>query len=234
MSRTKIVPLAIALLVIAGSSSTAFAQYTSGYHVDPHGDDSHGHDGHYVPHYNSNYSGSYYSQRGSYYYVPQHGQAAARPVSMQFGGFSHVDDLAARLESLTNELCLDLHYNYSHNHGFRITYAEAYEILQVARFIHEAEHNHQDRDAIAAKLGGLDSLFHHVEDDVRGWSRHHHRQIGNLGILTKMEYIESTIHHLMNDVGVRASGGPEQAPAPRRGGREQAPVPLQSGPPRGT
>ncbi len=242
--------LALAVMAIAATASDANAQrlrfsiggHGGRLHID-HDDrvvrDSHGHIisrhhggnahrnwDHIVPRYQTNHSGSYYSSGGRYYYAPQTagiGQAPA-PVAVQFGSFSHVDDLAVRLEGLTNELCLDLHYNYQHNHGFRETYAEAYQILQVAKFIHDAEHA-QDRQAIAARLGGLDALFHHVEDDVRGWSRHHHRQIGSLGILTKMEYIESTLHHLMNDVGVQAAPqGPEQAPAP--GGVELAPPPI--------
>lgn len=67
-------------------------------------------------------------------------------MQVEFGSFSHVDDLASRLEELTNELCLDLHYNYSHNAGFRETYGEGYQLLAVAQFIHGAEHNN-DRDA---------------------------------------------------------------------------------------
>lgn len=226
--------------------------YSNGAHIDHHDHvvrDSHGHviqrthhdvihpnSTYIVPQYNSTHSGSYYSQGGTSYYAPPrpvatgphgHTQTTYKPAQMQFGGFSHVDDLASRLETLTNELCLDLHFNYSHNPGFRETYAEAYQILDVAKYIHAAEHQ-QDRDAIAAKLSGLDELFHHVEDDVRGWSRHHHRQVGNLGILTKMDYIESSLHHLMNDVGVRqtgASGGNGQAPPPA-GSLNQAPPPT--------
>ncbi len=242
--------LAIAVMAIAATASDANAQRIrfslgsgGGIHIDHddhvirdshghvisrhHGGNAHNHWDHIVPRYHSSHSGSYYSSGGQYYYAPQTaglGQAPA-PTAIQFGSFSHVDDLAIRLESLSNELCLDLHYNYRHNHGFRETYAEAYQILQVAKFIHDAEHA-QDRQAIAAKLGGLDALFHHVEEDVRGWHRHHRRQIGSLGIITKMEYIESTLHHLMNDVGVRATPqGPEVAPVPGGGGVEQAPPP---------
>ncbi len=151
-----------------------------------------------------------------------------RAVAVKFGSFSHVDDLASRLEELTNEFCLDLHYNYSHNHGFRETYAEGYQLMLVAKFIHDAEHAN-DRNAIRSKLNGMDELFHHVQDDVRGWSRHHRRQIGQLGILSKMDMIESTLHHLMNDVGIHSTDG-EQAPPPS-GIREQAPAPLTVAPP---
>lgn len=135
------------------------------------------------------------------------------PIKVTFGGFGHVDELAARLEALTNELCLDLHYNYSHNYGFRETYREAYQVLEVARYCHAAEH-HQDRAAMREQLSGLDALFHHVQDDVRGWTRHHHRQIGHLGIVTKMDMIEDTLHHLMEDVGVHGADFSEQAPLP--------------------
>jgi hypothetical protein len=230
-----------------GSHSSHSNHYSPGYHIDHHDHvirDSHGHViGNYhhdvvhrnstyiVPHTShSNHHGTYHLHNGNYYYTAQtvSSNHAAQAVQVKFGSFSHVDDLASRLEELTNEFCLDLHYNYSHNHGFRETYAEGYQLMLVAKFIHDAEHAH-DRDAIRSKLGGMDELFHHVQDDVRGWSRHHRRQIGQLGILSKMDMIESTLHHLMNDVGVHATGG-EQAPAPG-GLLEQAPSPLTVAPP---
>jgi len=153
----------------------------------------------------------------------------ARPFNVTFGGFSHVDELASQLEFLTNQLLQDLHYNYSHNPGFQETYREAYEIYQVAKYIHAAEHHH-DRDTIASKLGGLDADFHHIQDDVRGWTRHHHRQVGQLGILTKMDRVESVLHHLMNDVGVRSatSGASQEPPAPAGG---VTPIIVTSPPP---
>lgn len=219
--------------------------YNPGYHIDHHDHvvrDSHGHVigryHHDVVHQNSTYivphsgsahqHGTYHVHNGSYYYTPRTASisstsVAPSPVQVQFGSFSHVDDLASRLETLTNEFCLDLYYNYSHNPGFQETYTESYQLLQVAQFIHGAEHAH-DRNAIRSKLGGMDSLFHHVQDDVRGWTRHHHRQVGQLGILSKMDMIESTLHHLMNDVGVQATGGNEVAPPPG-GGLNVAPPP---------
>jgi hypothetical protein len=224
---------------------TQHRHYNPGYHIDHHDHvikDSHGHViGRYhhdvvhqnsryiVPHSGTAHHGTYHFHNGHYYYTPHTASTHTEHVSVQsaevaFGSFSHVDDLATRLEELTNEFCLDLHYNYSHNPGFRETYAESYELLQVARYIHDAEHAN-DRDAIRARLGGMDELFHHVQDDVRGWSRRHHRQIGQLGILSKMDMIESTLHHLMNDVGVHLGGGVEQAPPPA-GGVEQAPPPV--------
>lgn len=220
-------------------------QYVPDYHIDQHDhviEDSHGHViGRYhddVIHQNSRYivphtshsahHGTYYSSNGSYFYAPHTASSRGshgvhEPTRVQFGGFAHVDDLAARLETLGNEFCLDLHYNYSHNKGFRETYGEAYQILQVFQFILAAEQQ-RDRKAIGARLGGLDKLFHHVQNDVREWTRHQHRQVGQLGTLSKMEMIESMLHHLMNDVGVRPTQGLEQAPPPD-GAPEQAPPP---------
>jgi len=130
-----------------------------------------------------------------------------------YGEFSHVDELAAQLERLMNELCLDLHYNYSHNPGFHETYAEAYSLFQTAQFIHASEHNY-DRGAIQSRIGGADALMHHIQDDVNGWSRVPHRQIGTLGMVTKLEMIEDTLHHLMQDVGVSLTTGLEIPPPP--------------------
>ncbi len=143
----------------------------------------------------------------------QTAQLPPAPANVAFGGFSHVDDLAARLEVLMNELCLDLYYNYSHNPGFHETYTEAYSLYQTSRYIHASEHNY-DRDAIRQQLGGADALFHHIQDDVRGWTRIPRRQIGTLGILTKIEMTEDTLHHLMEDVGVMATPGLEEPPVP--------------------
>lgn len=139
-------------------------------------------------------------------------QIAYGPVAHEFGSFSHVDDYATRLETLTGDLLLDLQHNYAHNPGFAETYRETYSIFETARYIHSAEHLN-DRVAIASRLAGLDVNFHHIQNDVRGWSRHHHVQVGQLGILTKMAMIEEAIHHLMTDVGVRATAGAMIAPA---------------------
>ena len=178
--------------------------------------------------------GTYYVSRNTYYYTPRTvsigaGHHAPQPVQVQFGGFAHVEDLAGRLDILINELLLDLHYNYSHNHDFRSVYAEGYQLLQNAKFMHAAEHVN-DRAAIQSKLNGMDSLFHHIQDEVRGWRRDHHRQVGTLGVPSKMDMIESTLHHLMNDAGVRhaqVQGG--QAPPPG-GGIGQAPAPRAPAP----
>ncbi|MCA9077736.1 MAG: hypothetical protein KDA93_22105 [Planctomycetaceae bacterium] len=264
MKITQLPSLLLASATLVWGASQADAQHhhhhhhhRPSYHIDHHNHtvrDSHGHvigryhhdvihrDSTYiVPHTSGHHHGSYYVQGGSSFYIPQTASASGshatlQPTEISFGGFSHVDDLASRLETLSNEFCLDLHYNYSHNPGFRETYTESYQVLEVAKYIHAAEHQN-DRQAIQEKLQGLDQLVHHVQADVRGWSRHQHRQIGQLGILSKLDLIESTLHHLMNDVGVTATpvSGNEQAPPPA-GGPEQAPPPsgfnpIQTAPP---
>ncbi len=250
MNRFCLLSLAIAGLIGGASSNTAEARHFGivgfGHHSHHHGHvvrDRHGHIiGHYrrnlfhhgstriVPHSGSAH-GSYFVRNGRYYYYPQTASAGIhttnyRPEEIAFGSCSHIDDLALRLETMANELCLDLFYNYSHNFEFHVTYAEAYQVLEVARFIHDAEHL-EDRDAMRSRLGGLDELFHHIQDDVRGWTRHHRRQIGHLGILSKMDLMEATLHHLMHDVGVSLGSVPgEQAPPPVGSEPEQAPLPA--------
>jgi hypothetical protein len=149
---------------------------------------------------------------------------AAEPVAIEFGGYSHVDDLAGRLERQANELCLDLHHNYRHNAGFAETYREAYQILSTAKYIHAKEHQ-GDRDEVARRLDELDGLLHHVQDDVNGWSRRQRRQIGQSGLQTKLTQVEATLHHLMHDVGVQGTHGAPAAAPPTATG-EVAPPPA--------
>jgi hypothetical protein len=237
--------IVVAVLAALWPAAVASAQYGFGIHIgggryhdhDPHyghhdywGHDPHS-DWHYVvPHYDSHHDGSYYWDDGINYYVPQPyvngdgSHAAAKPVAIKFAGYSHVDDLAGRLERQANDLCLDLHYNYRHNRGFAATYREAYEILETAQYIHDKEHQ-GDRAEVARRVDELDGLFHHVQDDIQGWSRRNVRQIGRGGVRTKLGQLEATLHHLMNDVGVKGvHGGPLPAPTPA--GPEVAPPPA--------
>jgi hypothetical protein len=150
----------------------------------------------------------------------------AKPVLVEFGSYARYQDLSGRLEILANEMLLDLHHNYQHNIGFEETYREAYQILDMAKFIHAADHT-RDGAAMRDMLIKLDPLFHHVQNDVKGWSRVHHRQVGNLGIVTKMEMVDSVLHHLMNDVGVSEKDlAQSPSPSTQPSGVEQAPPPT--------
>jgi hypothetical protein len=161
-----------------------------------------------LPHIDHYHHGSYYVDSGYYYYQPQTfvtdptQYVVSKPVAVKFGSFSHIDDLSSRLERLANELCLDMYYNYSHNPAFAETYREAYQILQTAKYVHVKEHQ-DDRAEVARRLSELDPLFHHVQGEVGGWSRHHHRQIAQGSATAKIAVMEAILHHLMNDVGVK-------------------------------
>jgi hypothetical protein len=238
----------IAVVVFAAlwPAAVASAQFGFGIHVgggryhdhDPHFDhhEYYGHQHHHsdwhhvVPHYDRHWDGSYYWDDGNYYYAPQPrvtdrgAYVPAKPVAIKFGSYARIDDLTARMERLANDLCLDLHYNYRHNRGFAATYREAYEILETAKYIHDKEHQ-GDRAEVARRLDQLDGLFHHVQDDVQGWSRRNVRQIGQSGARAKLDLIESTLHHLMHTVGVKGiHGDPHTAPAPAD--YEVAPTPA--------
>lgn len=186
----------------------------SGHHDVGHYD--HHSDWHYVvPHYDSHYYGTYYSDAGINYYTPRTyvtdpgTYVAAKPVEIEFGGYAHVDDLSGRLELLANDLCLDLHYNYEHNPGFAATYREAYKILDTAKYVHAKEHQ-GDKAEVAQRVDELDGLLHHVQGEVKGWSRRQSKQIAQGGVQTKLDSVEATLHHLMNDVGVKGAHGEPQ------------------------
>jgi hypothetical protein len=180
--------------------------------------------------------GSYYTHENIHYYTPPApapvtGQpwVAPRPVSLEFGAFKHYQELAQRLETVTNQFCLDLHYNYQHNRNFRRTYREAYELLDAVKHLHGNEH-HRDRDAIRRSARRIDSLFHDVQGDVRTWSRVQNRQVGRHGIGSKLDEMESLIHHLMFDVGVTPDHDRDEAAPPPHD--EVAPPPGRSPLPR--
>lgn len=129
----------------------------------------------------------------------------ARPVS-QWSSFSHVDDLAMQLERQANTMCLEMHHNYQQNPGFNETYSEAYEILNTAKEIHAMEHT-GNRDRMREAAARIDELFHHVQDDVRHWQRYGRRYFGQGGLRARMDDVEDTLHHLMQDMGVGSQYG---------------------------
>ncbi len=166
-------------------------------------------------------SGTYYSRSGAHYYVPAApppGTYAGQPtapqsVKLQYGGFKQTYDLAQRLEFEANRLCLDMHYNYPHNRGFAQTYREAYEIRQTADHLGGAR---LSRTSIRQEATELDELLHHVQEEIKPWTRIERRPVGEGGINGKAEVMESILHHLLYDVGVSPQHLPadEQAPPP--------------------
>ena len=185
------------------------------------------------------HSGSFYVQGDAHYYTPtpivrvapasfQSAQVyptpvVQQPVQLQFGGFARCEDLAGRLETEANRLCLDMFYNYQHNPGFAATYKEAYSLLESSKYVHAKQHQ-GDREAIRHHVTQMDGLLHHVQDELRQWSRNHARQVGSGGIIEKSSAVEAILHHLCYDVGIEPHGDDEPAPAPGVG-EEQAPAP---------
>lgn len=192
-----------------------------------------------VPHHH-HHRGSYYVQDNSYYYTPSpitriasgHPaphvvQRPIEPVQLRFGGFAQQEDLAGRLEIAANLLCRDMHSNYQHNTGFAGTYREAYEIWNTVRYMHEREHA-GDHEAVRRQVQNLDRAFHHVQEEIRPWTAHAHRQIGFGGMNEKTSEMEAVLHHLCYDVGVKPEHGAEAPPA--ASSDEVAPPPTASVP----
>ena len=93
---------------------------------------NHHDDYHHVSPSHHDHHGTFYTHNDTHYYyeaapvayrpgvqVAMRPSTRIQPRAVEFGGFSHVDDLSARLESLSNEFCLDLHFNYQHDTAFR-------------------------------------------------------------------------------------------------------------------
>ena len=165
--------------------------------------------------------GAYYNYEDRHYFTPpappvviNQPVVVQRPVPIEFGAFKHQEQLAERLETLANQFCLDLHYNYRHNRNFAEAYREAYQLLQAVKYVHGSEHR-GDRNAIRKSVTSIDNLFHHVQEEVSDWTRVDSRRVGDYSLLAKTEELQALIHHLMFDVGVKPDHDrEEQAPPP--------------------
>lgn len=235
-------------------SPSAWAQHGHGHGHGGHGG-GHGHMGghygghghgigigihlghqHVLPHISHHHHGSYWVDSGLYYYRPSTyvttpgAYVVSKPATIEFGGYAHTEDLAGRLVLIANDLCLDMHYNYADNPGYAETYREAYQILDMAKYM-QAQENQNNRSEIANRVQDLDPLFHHVQGEVRSWSRRHQKQVGEAGIMTKIEIMESLLHHLMYDAGIRPHEASSTETAPPPATSEVAPPPAEVAPP---
>lgn len=233
---------AVGLCLAAG---TATAQHHhGGHHVPVHHGVYYGHNNwhHVVPHRPA-YVGAYYTSGTTHYYTPSpiipvvlaagpaDGPPPApvevqKPVEVAFGGYSRYEDLAGRLAFEANALCLDLHYNYKHNKNFAEVYGEAYGILQAARYVRGKEHK-GDHDLLHKRMVEVDKLFHHVQDEMRGWTRVAAKQVGGDGLPEKVAGLEAVLHHLCYDVGVKPHEQAVEAAPPPGGINEDAPPPAK-------
>lgn len=235
---------AVCLFLVAGP---ALAQHHHGGHHGGHAQPRHhgvyfGHQNwhHVVPHHQT-YAGAYYTVGSNHFYTPSpvvpivtaapqfagpppRVVEVQRPVELSFNGFSRSEDLAGRMAVVANALCLDMHYNYRHNRNFAEVYGEAYGVLQAAKYIHGKEHQ-GDRDTIRNRMVEVDRLFHHVQDEMRGWTRAANRQIGPDTLPEKLAGMEAVLHHLCYDVGVKPHEQPAEDAPPPGNSEEVAPPP---------
>lgn len=143
-----------------------------------------------------------------------------------FGGFTQYQDLAGRLAVDVNALCLDMYHNYQDNKNFDDVYAEAYGVLQAAKYLQGNEHK-GDHNAIGKRVAEVHRLFHHVMDETRGWTRTARKQVGAFALEEKTANVEAILHHLVYDAGIKqeeqAAGG---AALPVIDPLEEAPPPV--------
>lgn len=223
---------ATTLAIAAGlflATGTATAQHGRG-HGGGHGGYSGGyapvHHGIYYGHSNWNYvvphhrtyAGGYYSVGQTHYYTPApivsvfsvpRAPAAPlpdvvvqKPAEFSFGGFARYQDLSGRLVMDVNALCLDMHHNYQDNKNFSEVYAEAYNVLQAAKYLQGNDHK-GDHDAIGKRVAEVHRQFHHVMDEMRGWTRTANKQVGPNGLEEKSADVEAVLHHLVFDAGIK-------------------------------
>ena len=148
----------------------------------------------------------------------------ANSTRIPFGGFQRTEDLASRLEFESNRWLLDMHHNYHDNPGFAAVYRDAYGVLAAARRMHSEEHL-QNHGAIVQEVTAVDLLFHGVQEQIQGWRSENNRPVPVGSLIDKTIVVESILHHLAFDSGVKPhSEGPveEQAPVP---GGDGAPAP---------
>ena len=122
-----------------------------------------------------------------------------------------------------------MHYNYSHNANYSAVYREAFAALTEAKGLKAALQT-DDRETIKQRLKVTDSILHKLEPQVQGWTRNHQKQVGEAGMLTKLEIAGDVTHHMMHDAGIlqeehdeanhasttaEAAEFVEQAPAPQ-------------------
>ena len=132
-------------------------------------------------------------------------RVARRVETYVFGERGHIPSLAADLYEQANAVCWEMYRNYHHNHDYRVTYREMYQVRTAARHIQKLTREnyyrtrHRD-DHIEHDLYEIDDWLHHVQRYVRDWEPDH--RFGNLHV--KMDRLEDTLHHLMKDYGIKS------------------------------
>ncbi|MDA0834144.1 MAG: hypothetical protein O2955_07265 [Planctomycetota bacterium] len=146
-------------------------------------------------------------------------------LNNQFGSRSHVDQLAAQLYRESNDICWEMHRHYRDNRGFTSVYRDIYTIKETAKKLdflvrgHRSVHPRID-DRIAHELYVLDQQFHDFKADVRNW-RPDSYYIPRTALHIEIAECEQTLHHLMDDYGVKSrhtGSDHDHARGPKRNG----------------
>ena len=182
-----------------------------------------------------------------YYSPPRYypSTVPARPVpqpqvqlNITFGGRTHAERLANNLVTQANNICLQMDREFKGNRNYRETYRAMYTVLvdakeirdQVARGTHRKAR--RDDDEIATALHHMDREFHNIDAELRTWradvGRQSRQDVAQLASL--VDQFEETLHHMMDDYGVRTRRNvPQAQPRPQvqpgRPGPVQAPQP---------
>lgn len=141
-------------------------------------------------------------------------QTAPSPVEMKFGGYAYAEQLCAVMPEVVNTLCLDMHYNYRGAANFDEAYRTAYTMLENSKQL-SAAHDAGDRNKVKELAKTIDRLQHVVEDQTAGWTRNESKQVGELGIVTKLQITGDVVHHLLHDIGVSEGEHAENNGAPK-------------------
>ncbi len=136
-----------------------------------------------------------------------------------YGARLHVKRLAMQLNRKSANMCRIAHGHYRNNAAFRAVYKDMYEVMKEAQHILELANNNVNSDHIATDLNDVDQLFHKIKNGTSRWRSDNsfHDDLPQA-----MKSVEESIHHLMEDYGVKSKIGGGNVPVPEPG---NVPVP---------
>jgi hypothetical protein len=94
--------------------------------------------------------------------------AIIHPTKMPINELRFTTYLSGRLSSALNSVCLDMHYNYSHNARFVQTYKNVFEALQIAKDLSKGAS--EEPDIIRAKIKRIGELLDDLETVTLDWT----------------------------------------------------------------
>ncbi|MBW3600369.1 MAG: hypothetical protein KY475_24280 [Planctomycetes bacterium] len=144
---------------------------------------------------------------------------AAAPAA-QADTYSHIDNLALRLQQYARLLDREFAAHYRHTSQYRHLHEDSCEMVRLAGHVHDVAHHHGSLRRLRSDLRQLDELFHHIEDlvaevehdarpDYHGHYGGYHSRYGGYGghihgdtrhVHRILRATEDTLHHLQDDV----------------------------------